>query len=111
MVHWSSATFTFRSVWIVGKAMVTAERLARSRNIAVHLHVSLSVSMEEVSALERAGAERTLRLGCNRDSFGAACRAMTGLWTLDGLAWCCYANFSMYAMGFRGILVMNDISA
>ena len=49
MVHWSSAALTFRSFWIVGRAMVTAERLARSRNIAVHLqmiHLVLVVAFD-----------------------------------------------------------------
>ena len=56
MVHWSSAASTFRSFWIVGRAMVTAERLARSRNIAVHLqmfHVVLVVAFDTLASLIR----------------------------------------------------------
>lgn len=51
MVHWSAATFTFRSFWIVGRAMVTAERLARSRNIAEHLQMSPSVLLVAFDSL------------------------------------------------------------
>ena len=56
MVHWSSATSTFRSFWIVGRAMVTAERLARSKNIAVHLqkiHPVLVVALDTLARLIR----------------------------------------------------------
>lgn len=51
MVHWSAATSTLRSFWIVGRAMVTAERFARSRNIAVHLQMSPSVSLVAFDSL------------------------------------------------------------
>ena len=99
MVHCSSATSTFKSFWIVGRAMVTAERLARSRNIAVHLQMSPSVLL--VASDSRMSLfQHTPQLECNRGFFGAACPAKTVFLPVDDPAWCCRVD-AMYKRGFK----------